>query len=74
MRKCFYNDDMYDMDPDYDECNLAMDRNEREADSYAVECAQGVSIDNLEDDTDPARFWIVDWNDCYEIRDRYGNI
>ena len=74
MKKNFYDFETYDMDPNYDECNVAMDMNEHEADCLAAERAQGVMIDNLEDDRDPARFCEVDWNDCYEIRRRYGNM
>ena len=70
----FYRNEMEDLDPNYDESNAELDRYEREADYYAAECAEGVMIDNLEDETDPARFLNVSWNDCYEIRKRYGNM
>ena len=74
MRKEYFGNEMYDLDPNYDESNAELDRYEREADYFAAERAEGVMIDNLEDETDPARFRHVDWNDCYEIRKRCGNM
>ena len=74
MKKNFYDFETYDLDPNYDECNVAMDMSEHEADCFAAERAQGVMIDNLVDDKDPERFLVVDWFDCYGIRRRYGNM
>ena len=49
MGNNFYDEEMYDLDPNYDESNAELDRYEREADYYAAECAEGVTVRNYAD-------------------------
>ena len=53
MGNNFYDEEMYDLDPNYDESNAELDRYEREADYYAAECAEGVTVRNYADVKDP---------------------
>ena len=63
---------MYDLDPNYDESNAELDRYEREADYYAAECAEGVTVRNYADAKDPVCGLLHNWNDCYWFRKNFG--
>ena len=49
MKIFFYDEEMYDLDPNYDESNAELDSYEREADYYESERAEGVTVKNYAD-------------------------
>ena len=53
MANNFYDVEMYNLDPNYDESNVELDSYEREADYYESERAEGVTVKNYADTNDP---------------------
>ena len=72
MGNNFYDEEMYDLDPNYDESNAELDRYEREADYYAAVCAEGVTVRNYADVKDPVCGLLHNWNDCYWFQKNFG--
>ena len=70
--KIFYED--ADLDPNYDESNADWDRYDREADMIAIARSEGVRICNIENENDPINEEVVNWNDCFRIRELAGNM
>lgn len=68
----FYDEEMYDLDPNYDESNAELDSYEREADYYESERAEGVTVKNYADTNDPVCDRIHNWNDCFWFRKYFG--
>ena len=71
-REDYYRNGMEDLDPNYDESNAELDRYEREADYYAAECAEGVTVRNYADAKDPVCGLLHNWNDCYWFQKNFG--
>lgn len=72
MKKIFYDEEMYDLDPNYDESNAELDIYDREADYYESERAEGVTVKNYADTNDPVCVRLHNWNDCFWFRKYFG--
>lgn len=72
MANNFYDVEMYDLDPNYDESNVDLDSYEREADYYEAERAEGVTVKNYADTNDPVCERLHNWNDCFWFRKYFG--
>lgn len=72
MTNNFYDVEMYDLDPNYDESNVDLDSYEREADYYEAERAEGVTVINYADTNDPVCDRLHNWNDCFWFRKYFG--